>query len=464
MARIFTPIMPTPPVSQPQTIQYVLETLGERIDLHPSYQRDIRWNQEQMCDLVETVMKSGMIPGILLYKLQVGDERQHPSHRAECVDGQHRIFSLSHYFNSRWVELPEKKRFLISLNYKGDDGRMVHIFYKKTDDTLAWVAENSEKRADYMTEDEKEVFNNYLLDIKEIKSPLTLIQRSELFMSLQKGVPVRNSDLHKNRLEIPLIRLINQEMRLEKSMKEAMNSHCIMKAKLYWLNWAIRAYFISRALTEDERVEAFMVKDAKINEMLKKGSSDLDVTPESEEAFKQGMARFLSFINSLEAGVKLTPTQFFVVFTHLLDAEEGREEVIRSHMRGWSTEGIPTKMRKMWEKGYAPEERMEWFERSVEEIERIIVPAAELGERKNIPKKIRDKVWVNTFGDEEEGDCNCCHERISESNWECAHIIAHKCGGKDEESNLVPTCRSCNRSMGTENLELFKARCYPSHC
>jgi hypothetical protein len=81
--------------------------------------------------------------------------------------------------------------------------------------------------------------------------------------------------------------------------------------------------------------------------------------------------------------------------------------------------------------------------------------------RKNVPKKIRDKVWSNEFGTSPEGYCVCCKEVINTYTWECAHIVAHDCGGLEEESNLRPTCRSCNRSMGTENLWAFKARCYP---
>lgn len=85
----------------------------------------------------------------------------------------------------------------------------------------------------------------------------------------------------------------------------------------------------------------------------------------------------------------------------------------------------------------------------------------EPSKRKNVPKKIREKVWSNEFGTSPEGYCVCCKEGITTDTWECAHIIAHDCGGLEEESNLRPTCRSCNRSMGTENLWAFKARCYP---
>jgi 5-methylcytosine-specific restriction endonuclease McrA len=81
--------------------------------------------------------------------------------------------------------------------------------------------------------------------------------------------------------------------------------------------------------------------------------------------------------------------------------------------------------------------------------------------RKAIPKRIRDRVWRNAFGDELKGTCVCCNDVITVLTWECAHINAHKLGGEDAENNLLPTCKSCNRSMGTENLWEFKARCYP---
>jgi hypothetical protein len=196
--------------------------------------------------------------------------------------------------------------------------------------------------------------------------------------------------------------------------------------------------------------------------MMKNSHPLLVSTPETEAAFKCGLDRFFKFLGSLPTGVKVTPTQFYVIFLHLLDAEEGREDILRSHMDLWSTAGMTSKMRKMWEnRGYDEAQRVAAFQCALEEIERIIVPAPEITARKKIPKKIRDKVWTNAFDDDTVGECACCKEVIDCDNWECAHILAHKCGGKDEEANLVPTCRSCNRSMGTENLEVFRARCYP---
>ena len=455
-------MLPSQPMSPPKTIKHLLSTLGERIELHPVYQRDIKWSAENMGDLINSVMCSGFIPGILLYELQAGDERAKETYRHEVVDGQHRFFTLLHFFHSRPVVLPGKKPFLITLPYK-EAGHVTHVFYKKTADTDAWVVENSEKRVAYMTEEEQDHFSGFLLDIREIRDPLTLDQRRKTFLSLQKGVPVRGSDFYKNMTDVPLVKFISEERRWETQVKQLMLAHLAMNPQQYWLHWVIRLFFIQQAEGSDARVAAFMTKDSAISQMIKKGNAALDSSPENMAAFGVAADRFFAFLGGLPAGVKLTPTQFYASFAHLLDSGAEREDVISSHMRQWSTEGMNVKQRKMWEnRGFEDEERQDAFERAIDEIERISVPAPEVEPRKKIPKKLREKVWANAFGEEEIGDCVCCARVIDVEHWECAHILAHKCGGKDEERNLVPTCRSCNREMGTENLAVFKARCYPS--
>ena len=462
MSRVFLRVMPESPVSQPKSIENLVETIGDRIELRPIYQRDIRWTLENMCNLILTVMINGFIPGILLYKLQPGDERTKESYRTECIDGQHRFFTFMHFFNSLPVELPGKKPSLIYLPYT-EDGRTTHVFYKKNSHTEVWEAENRGKNVEYMTEEEKDHFNSFLLDIREIKTPLTLENRRQLFLSLQKGVPVRGSDLFKNLTNVPLVMFISEVQRWEVEVKDLFRTHLSMGPIQYWLHWLVRCYLIQQSNDMDERTNAYMLKDSTISNMIKKGNPLLNSTPEGEAAFYKAITRFFTFLKDLPAGVKHTPTQFFVIFTHLLDAEEGREELLKGHMRQWSTEGMNAKQKKMWEnRGFEDEERQECFERSLDEIERIRQPAAEAGVRTNIPKKIRDNVWIKAFGDRENGTCACCKDTIDITRWECAHIIAHKCGGKDVESNLLPTCRSCNRSMGTENLETFRERCYPN--
>jgi 5-methylcytosine-specific restriction endonuclease McrA len=83
--------------------------------------------------------------------------------------------------------------------------------------------------------------------------------------------------------------------------------------------------------------------------------------------------------------------------------------------------------------------------------------------RKTIPKKTRETVWSTQFGGTTDGKCYCCSGKITALGmWHVGHVIAQSSGGNDTPDNLRAVCVSCNLDMGTENMEVFKNRCYPS--
>ena len=80
-------------------------------------------------------------------------------------------------------------------------------------------------------------------------------------------------------------------------------------------------------------------------------------------------------------------------------------------------------------------------------------------ERKTIPKSLKTLVWNKYIGEEHGiGKCDVCATEIKVSNFDCGHIISVKEGGEDIIHNLAPICRTCNLSMGTENLNEFKEK------
>ena len=82
--------------------------------------------------------------------------------------------------------------------------------------------------------------------------------------------------------------------------------------------------------------------------------------------------------------------------------------------------------------------------------------------RRAIPKKKREALWIRHFDAlTSDGSCLCCQAHIAADKWEQAHVLAVANGGTNELSNLVPTCVSCNRSCGEENLREFAAREWP---
>jgi 5-methylcytosine-specific restriction endonuclease McrA len=77
--------------------------------------------------------------------------------------------------------------------------------------------------------------------------------------------------------------------------------------------------------------------------------------------------------------------------------------------------------------------------------------------RKSIPKSLKNLVWNKHIGKEKGiGECNVCKNEIDSKNFECGHIISVKDNGETNESNLLPICGPCNKSMGTQNLNEFK--------
>jgi hypothetical protein len=60
------------------------------------------------------------------------------------------------------------------------------------------------------------------------------------------------------------------------------------------------------------------------------------------------------------------------------------------------------------------------------------------------------------FGDKSSGFCQCCkYEPIQITNFDAGHIQSEKRGGTNTLNNLKPVCRTCNTSMGTQNMNEF---------
>jgi len=77
--------------------------------------------------------------------------------------------------------------------------------------------------------------------------------------------------------------------------------------------------------------------------------------------------------------------------------------------------------------------------------------------RKTIPKAVKITLWNKFFGeDNAKGKCEVCQREIKMTEFDAGHIIAVTNGGSDNLDNLAPVCGTCNKSMGTQNLQDFK--------
>ena len=175
------------------------------INLSPDYQRGFKWDAKRCSHLIQAVLEKSYIPPLLYYTLQLDEKKE--KFRYECVDGQNRSNTIRAFVNGEFILSNNKK----ILPYWLHNETNTYVFYQKNKNTEDFEKENEHLTIDYFTEDEKSVFDEYVLDINVINSPMTYEERCQLFTNLQTGVPNRNSDFDKNRLECTLIHCFTEE-------------------------------------------------------------------------------------------------------------------------------------------------------------------------------------------------------------------------------------------------------------
>jgi len=83
--------------------------------------------------------------------------------------------------------------------------------------------------------------------------------------------------------------------------------------------------------------------------------------------------------------------------------------------------------------------------------------------RKSVPKALKDRLWDTTYGPEAgQGECYVCGMIINSKRFEAGHIKAVYHGGSTTLNNLKCICSTCNKSMGTQNLEDFRKTYFPA--
>lgn len=74
-----------------------------------------------------------------------------------------------------------------------------------------------------------------------------------------------------------------------------------------------------------------------------------------------------------------------------------------------------------------------------------------------IPHDTRNNVWIKYNGDTDHGICYCCGKYLYRYNagWHCSHVVSRNKNGDVSEGNLRTCCKSCNLSMGNQNLYAY---------
>ena len=420
-----------------------------KYNVDAGYQRELCWTEESMCNLIKAIMDNAFIPPLLIYKYHKTNP-EYAYYKFEVNDGQHRMFSLKAFKDSKWVNIPNKNKPILirwKIPNPEDNRSIINVFYKETEDTKEWKEQHPEQTVCYLDDEGRRKFDEKELIVSIIKGNLTYDQRREIFDNLQNGEKNRNSDLLKNKRNCPFIVFITDN-NYKSLFYEKFFKICTKRAKKYWVNWAGRFYLIYKAaLTHDKQqiTNAFVYGDSQIkNDILR---NSIKLSAEDYQDFHNNIIRYFNFLT--EQGVKLNPTQAFCLFVPFCLAS-GFETILSTHMTSFSREGSAKDSNSMWEHNET-DIRREYFMKVYDQInDNMIMIALPEYDDTPISSELKLRVWQKCFKNKKRSVCPC-GEKISINKHDCGHIIARALNGQTEESNLISICSDCNKRMGTRN-------------
>jgi hypothetical protein len=464
-----TLILTQDPIVEKLRIVHYLLLFGNinSINLRPGYQRELRWSHEQYNDFIGTIMVHGYIPNIVIYKLHDDDARDLESHENECIDGQHRIFAMSNFKNSEPINI-NGKDVMISWHHKQSN---TYVFYMQNEHTEKWKIQNSDKKMAYFTSKEKNDFDEYRISIERITCKLTYEQRCDMFVSLQKGIPVRNSDLYKNFIDIPLISFISKEKKLETLYNNFVSKRLTTNSIRNWLFCLVRICMICISESLDDINAWVDTTDTQIKKTIKiRADNIMNLTTTDYQLIEYKLNRLFSLLNRLPENILFTPIKMLSTFVYLQNSDIGKEEtLIKRLTNGWAGKGTKDEKRMWFQKEFLDDngrispqknyynECLNYLSSEFEPIENIPIEP-----RKPLNKKKRQELWIINFQKNNEGNCYVCSKSIKkEDKWHAGHIVAHAKGGSDTElGNYVIECPTCNLNHGTEDPNTYKKRNY----
>ena len=444
----------SPRVTESSIEQLIIWMQNEKIDIRPGYQRDPKWIESQTSGFIETIMMNGIIPELVLYKFQQEDVKIKSTHIWECFDGQNRLSVIWYYRNG--IPITSNKRTFMIYWYIPET--KMYVFYDKTPDTEAWALEYNDRTVEYLPTEDKNDFDNMMLNIKYVESPMSYDNRCREFSKLQNGTKVTGSDLYKNAIDIPIIQFMMSHG-FEKRFKAKFCDSLTVNHLDFYLHNFIRMYLLlcSSASSSDDKRKIILSNDNKeIKIWIIKKSPKLTELTEHFSEFEEKMEDVMSFLTDYLPGVKIPPTYFHTLFAYIFleDAKIPRA-LLATFVRNW-VKCCPTEDKKLWQKPKTIDRLPFLVDRCILDIEQHFdtilsgnVPEIE----KPVSSSVRLQIWNRDHGDIADTDkVHCpmgCGNMMTKRRHHCAHRIARANGGTNDPENLISTCISCNLEMGT---------------
>lgn len=460
-----------------QTAVLISDFIGHlvRILTRPVYQRDFNWNEQKVSNFLLTIMTSGYVQPLLLYKYNTGDEKIEGK-ESEMIDGQHRALSIQAFVTGNPIINNKGKPIMAYLEYEGH-----YLFYKEletdNDDNnpIKKWAKETKNIATYLTEEQRIKFDDYELRLETCKSRLTLERRRLLFDSLQEGVPVRNSDKDKNNVRSAVVNELNTDYPTWEDDYKAnympLLTSCAVKNVLYCV---VRLY----AISVDPKKADNLWTDKEIKNKIA-DNKFLPIGKASE--FKAKMDQVYETMRQLKAralGAKYTPIQLFALCLGVFNGKPNLVDRCAFYITSGkgkkkynNTSVVRNKCHETWwfEDRYkdVKDDVMAYYQETrsfLESSAPLPPPPPPAPEPPSGPRKwgacTPKNVWRRYFGESEEGNCSFdfCNKALTrKGKWERGHDIPHSKGGSSSDmSNLYVVCKDCNRKQGTQTRAEFE--------
>lgn len=446
----------TPSNTTTKTIKSFLDEFKETLCiLTPSYQRAPCWRQRQNCGLINSVMRNWPIPLITLYKLHVANPDDAADYargiRYEVVDGQNRIRALRAFMNG--TPIRNDKGVEEPVTWEGTDGR----------------APGAGHHLASLPEEQQEWFSTFELAITVIRHPMTLAERKAMFTRLQDGTPISRAEYAKN-TEHPVSQFVSRsglrESVLGKDDNPGLSRH-LAAAKSQWMDLLVDCTTLWINRTAASPLDTLVRDQSALRKVLEgkvaATTGSVYDMPFTDADDAECLAVFDTLFTTLATAhadkVKYHKFHVVLLFHYLCTGETAPSPAV---LRAWFKSTL-VGIKKDHDRGATDAAIRDGllFELYAAVRDEATGISSDSPKRRAIPKKKRNDLWRSYFGPEGSGTCQCCAAPILFTAWDQAHITAVAEGGSNELSNLVPTCASCNRSCGTENLRDWCEREYP---
>lgn len=290
----------------------------DKLNLHPEYQRETTWNEDQNNLFIDSLINGYVSPQIVIVRC----DNPNNEIRYECLDGQHRMMILKKFMENEMTYKTRKNMRCFN-----------HFYYQnKTGDNDAKLSLN------YLSDRDRQNLNDSIIPVIKITNEISYKIRRDIFCRLQNGTKVssfgklrnhehpitnfiRDNSILNNPKIISLSKILFFPIRLNDEESHETKGKLSEKKQKVIFNILVRMIFLF-VNQESEEIEDFTLghtnTDAKINNHIINNSKNLLIKNETLIDFYAKLRTFLTYLN-YSGNIKHKELMILLLWKYYLD-------------------------------------------------------------------------------------------------------------------------------------------------